>query len=747
MRNSKKYKIRPYARLLTMLGEQLIKNERIALIELIKNSYDADAEWIKITFENFDTGFKKNVKSKVIIEDNGYGMTDDIIINHWLNPATPEKLNKKKQKPKTPKGRIIQGEKGIGRFAMLKLGQKITVITRPKNGKKEYVIDYDFSAFDSDFLTENGEKKELFLDDLKVAITERDPVYFIKKKITLGTREITVPPMGTYIEISDIKGEWSNNKINDVFSDTIKLCSGFITQKEDEEKRNDFEMWFYHNDELLSYRKDYLETLKFLINERSVIRIENGIFDMKSNSFLFELNGNQTRIDLMDPIITGLKIFNKEFGDAGKILKERNLESGTFRFTFYIFDLSSKAESKYQLDKKDKEIIKEHRIYLYRDGIRVYPYGEPDDDWLQIDIYRGTISAGSFLSNDQVVGRIDITQSDNPKLKDKTNREGLIEEGNALSDFIGIIKTFLSYVRHHPYAQYRKSIEDRKVHDIYKSKRVKTGFDELRDVAGNNTKLKEIIDKTEKNYETEKDYLEKRFETAEDLAGVGLSVETASHDINSMMGNVISNLDALINDFLSKNNIDRQKVLEKLQTLRGGIGFIESQLKDIQLLFKSAKQRRRNIRVLDILQKVVRIYQHQLDKAKITLDINSSGSPLAAKATDAILLQLFINLIDNASYWLNQIDSTNKKITIYLDGDKQRLIFSDNGPGIREDDAPYIFDAFYSGKGEEGRGLGLYIAKQLLERNDYSIKLAEISSENKMSGANFVIDFISGGDE
>lgn len=95
MKNNETLKIRPYARLLTMLGEQLIKNERIALIELIKNSYDADAEWVKISFVNFDEDFKYNSNSKIVIEDSGLGMTYEIIEKHLLNPATPEKKRKK----------------------------------------------------------------------------------------------------------------------------------------------------------------------------------------------------------------------------------------------------------------------------------------------------------------------------------------------------------------------------------------------------------------------------------------------------------------------------------------------------------------------------------------------------------------------------------------------------------------------------------------------------------------------------
>jgi signal transduction histidine kinase len=108
---------------------------------------------------------------------------------------------------------------------------------------------------------------------------------------------------------------------------------------------------------------------------------------------------------------------------------------------------------------------------------------------------------------------------------------------------------------------------------------------------------------------------------------------------------------------------------------------------------------------------------------------------------------IFINFFDNSIYWLDQVDKSDKIISVSLQGDKQQMIFSDNGPGVREDDAPYIFNAFYSGKGEEGRGLGLYIAKQLLERNDYSIKLAETKTEKKLSGANFVVDFVSGDDK
>jgi signal transduction histidine kinase len=107
-----------------------------------------------------------------------------------------------------------------------------------------------------------------------------------------------------------------------------------------------------------------------------------------------------------------------------------------------------------------------------------------------------------------------------------------------------------------------------------------------------------------------------------------------------------------------------------------------------------------------------------------------------------VLLQLFLNLFDNAVYWLHAKRSGRRQIEVLLDGDEGILVFSDNGPGISAEDAPYIFEPFYSGKGEEGRGLGLYIARQLLERHEYSIELADLKRHRLLPGANFVTHFV-----
>ncbi|WP_235596289.1 ATP-binding protein [Leptospira weilii] len=734
--------IRPYARLLTMLGEQLIKNERIALIELIKNSYDADANWVKVIFSNFESNYRKSNQSQILIIDSGFGMSYDQIKQHFLNPATPIKKRKKEAgKHKTPMGRIVQGEKGIGRFALLKLGRRIKIISREKNKPTETVIDFDFTKYDEEFLTENGKEKDLFIDNIEITLTQRKPETLIKRNVQLGIRENINEGYGTIIEISDLRGDWSASKIGDVYDDLLRLQTIFPFEK----AANDFEVFIYKDDEELNFQRDHLEKLDFLLKERSVFRIEKGVFDPKNNEFKYSFNGKSVSKSLLDPEITGLKVFREGFKDSSAIerIKSGKLECGSFGFGFYIFDFSKQAPKTYLLDKSDRDIIKPHRIYLYRDGIRVYPYGEPDDDWLRIDAHRGTISAGHFLSNDQVVGYVNISQVENKSLKDKTNREGLIEEGFATSDFISILQSFLSYIRMKPYRRYRIDLALKKNMDSRKRDIIKQDLEILKPLLPEKSKARKILDKIEANYEIEKNFLIRRAEVTEELAGVGLSVETASHDIMSIMQKVAVNLDSLLRDLISKDKINKENLINELQSVRGGLSFVESQLKDIQLLFKSSKQKRKNIRVSEILVKVERIYNRFLNKEKIKFNIIEESSPLMAKTTDAVLLQLFLNLFDNSIYWLQQVDIKNKKIEVLLDGSKNRLIFSDNGPGISKLDAPYIFEPFYSGRGEDGRGLGLYIAKQLLERNEYSIYLAELKSERIESGANFVINFIS----
>lgn len=161
MSDTKKLYFEPYARLLTMLSEQLIKNEVVALTEIVKNAYDADSPWVKITFDNFDSNMVAEKNSKIIIEDAGCGMSESTLKNDFINPASAHKKIEKEEGKKTPLGRIYQGEKGIGRFSLFKLGKKITVITKTEKDIKARRLEMDLSKYEDEFIKGNNEQYKL----------------------------------------------------------------------------------------------------------------------------------------------------------------------------------------------------------------------------------------------------------------------------------------------------------------------------------------------------------------------------------------------------------------------------------------------------------------------------------------------------------------------------------------------------------------------------------------------------------
>ncbi len=743
MSEPKKLPIRPYARLLAMLGDQLIKNERIALMELIKNAYDADADWVKITFEGFGKNWETGPHSKIIIEDNGIGMAQSVIEKAWMNPATPYKRRERSEDRRTPdKKRVVQGEKGIGRFAMLKLGARISVTTRPKKSAEEYVVVLDFSDYDYEFTTHFGKPRELFLDDLNGVLHIRPATAIIPRRVVIGGVEKQAGPTGTRIEIDCLKTTWNETKLGEVATDALKLQPIFSRALDQHQERQElqFDVAFYKEKKEIASQTHEVERLQELMETSPILKITDGVYDADAHVFRFAVNGKPFEKPF-DEFRVG-KRYRDRFGAAGDE-DIRYPSCGSFKFAFYVFDLKADQEGKYYLAKDDVDRVKKHRVYLYRDGIRVYPYGDPDDDWLRTDQLRGTSAASEFLSNDQVIGCVDITHAGNPGLKDKTSREGLVGEGNAPEDFVLTIQSFLAYVRKVHFAEYRDGVQKRREQKAIKEERVEENLVRLLKHADDTSdeKTRELAKNVQRAFHVEKSYLVRRAETTEDLAAVGMAVETSSHDLMLMMSRAFNEFDVLTNAALSRGE-KCAGCFNDLQKVRGMLHFVEGRMRDIQSLFRSSKQRPHDIKVREVLNKVAHIYKSAFDKADngIALEIEEIPPPLSAKCTDAVLMQLFINLFDNSLYWLREKPKGKRLIRVVLDGDQKRVLYADSGPGIPPENRKYIFQPFFSTK-EPGRGLGLYIARQLLARHDYTIELADTKRDRILEGACFVISF------
>ncbi len=734
---------RPYARILSMIGDQLIKNEKIALMELIKNAYDADSEWVQIRFNNFEEKGNELIKTKdssIEIEDEGEGMSFDILETAWMNPASPYKyLLKEKMKDKTKiKKRIIQGEKGIGRYATLKIGGTIEIITRSnKPPHEEISLKSNFFKYDKELLglkdlDKNKNEESLFLDQMRYSYERREkPQEIIEKDITVEGKKKKRPPHGTILRISNIKENWTITKVQEIVDDIKKLNFSFVKTEE----KDSFFCEVYVNNNIIVNSSD--KKLSSLFS-RAPIRVSQGRYTPEKENISFLLNGKEITLSIQR--LKENRDFRKHYCDKkGNII--RKPECGPFDFEFYIFDLNASVDTRYYLENDDNKFVKDHRVYLYRDGVRVYPYGDRSDDWLGVDVLRGTGRAGDYLSNDQIVGYIGITRHNNPYLRDKTNREGLIEIGNSFEDFKYMILSILGYLKKE-FNKYKIINEHKGFLRFEKESETEKQLNELIKYLikkGDNKSL-QLSKKVIKEYRYERGVLWDRLKLTEDLASVGLSVESTSHDTVLMMTRIQEEVIAAIKILKSDKN-NTSNVLEIINSIRDGIDFIYTIITGIQPIFRSFKRSEHSIEIKKVIQNVRKYYGGLISTNKISFIIKQEGPLFKLDCHESILLQVFINLVDNAIYWLNTVDIPSKEILILINGRDKKVIFADNGPGIDEDDVNYIFEPFFTTKGVDGRGMGLYITKQLLGRKDYTIKYISGEKNKILSGANFILSF------
>ena len=730
----------PYARLLTMLGDQLIKDEKTALVELIRNSYDADASRVTVDFEDFGDDWSVTDKSRIIITDDGCGMTRDVIEKAWMNPASPNKLKQKAAQPKTAiKQRTMVGEKGIGRFAIFKLGACVKVATRSIDSNQELKLEMDFSSYTNEFTAIKGGQECLpFLSDLTATLTEGQPTVFN------GNGDLS---HGTRLEISHLKiKKWTQAIYEAITSDISRLQPIFsLATGHNTSAKDDFLVLFKRNGTVVAANNDSdIDTLRNLLEDKAVLKVEDGTYDADCRVFSFRLSGYRQSGSVKEIPFQKLRHYSRERFSEKKGSGDRYPECGSFRFAFYAFDLRVDKDdvetSRYFLKPEDVNIVKKHRIYLYRDNMRVLPYGDSDDDWLQVDVLRGTSAASAYLSNDQVVGCVEITQKGNPDLRDKTSREGLVSEGAAVRDFIDTIQMFLQYLRKEEYAKYREDVRRRKEHRAAQREKLEPSIDKLTRYASTigDKKLDDQIKAVSVAAKVQKETTARRCEILEDLAGVGLSVETAAHDMMMMASNA-KKLAQVLETEAYLRGASGSSDHERLHSLVESISFIEDRIRDFLPLFRSSRQKVHQISVRDILGKVIKVYAPVLRATGIPMPTVPEGD-FAVSCTDAVLMQSFINLLDNSLYWLtNGSDVKAPQIVINIAADKKLVVFADNGPGITPENAPYIFDPFFSTK-KDGRGLGLYIAKQLLGRYGYSIQLLH---DEKIKGAVFELSFMT----
>jgi signal transduction histidine kinase len=696
---------KPRARLIPELGEQLIKNESIAFLELVKNSYDACAKNCNIILKNIDD----TNKGCVVVQDDGFGMDYEKIKYVWMEPGTDDKtgLSSQNQNRQSPCNRLPLGEKGIGRFAAHKLGNEITLISK-KKGKKEVFLKIDWTKFFS----------AQYLEEVPIKIIEREPEIFLNN--TTGTKII----------IRKLKQPWSEELVIEIIRSINNMRSPFDSP---EAFNINYEI---DNKEILEKILSWDEMRKLsLFNVRCKFRVRVDEITKEKYSEISQFYYSFDPWDSMKQKISGYNFFydydefmfhGDTFGEDVKLIHNHrklvklgkqaipvNLEKyaiGEVIFEAKIFDQDAKLlKLGLQTDARKgfKEYLKFNGgIRVYRDGIRVYDYGEPGNDWLDLGTRRVNVPA-QRISNNIIIGAVHLKREQSSDLKEKTNREGFIEN-EAYQEFKDAIAYILNLTE-----RFRRLDKNRirKIFGISSvSEPVISSINELKNNIENNVrdeKLKKelniLTSKIEKDYKHINSVLLKS-------AGLGLSLSVIIHEIEKL-------IKELNNVIKRDQDIDKIKYLSDHLTklIKGYSVIISSYGNKNEDLKKLIDQALFNIEYRLLAHKIITDKEYQNYKSDVKVDCSRD-----------LVISTLMNIFDNSIYWLEYSRVSNRQIFISI-SDKMKdhitIIIADNGPGFGLS-AEEMIQPFVSLK-PGGMGLGLHIADQVMESNGGSLQFPE----------------------
>lgn len=693
--------LRPRARIIKTIGEELISNDIVAIIELVKNSYDANASIIVIKFEGRVLEVKEGQKSRKVlikqgssltISDDGTGMNLDTVKGAWMEPAT---ISKKNTKRSVGERRRYTGEKGIGRFASAKLASSLKMITRPKDDN-EIVVDFNWSDFIDD---------SKYLDQIKCSWEVRTPV--------------EIKDGGTTLKLVELNNDWDEEKIRELKIALSRLINpvapipDFLMELVLPEELSDFSGMISSPDSL--NRPDYY--IKGNVDQDGNPQL--CYYSKKKNA---EIN-----IDVSDA----------DFGLRGPLRKP---VVGPFEFEIRTWDRETESLRKIATDagstvrdvKRDLDEL--GGISIYRDNFRVLPYGEQKNDWLRLDLRRVN-NPTLRLSNNQIVGYISVSLDKNPELKDQSNREGIVES-QAFVDLKEFIKNILNQIEQKRYEERpREADEIKNKQSLFSSFSIENVHQLIQNKLPGDAEAKEIVAKAEANIQTGVKKVQEVISRYRRLSTLGLLIDVILHDGNNFLGKLDSEVYLVSKEF-EKTEFDGTKIKEHLQNISEGRKVIAQLFKRLEPFGGRKKGRPRDIIIEDAIENVFALYKNEIKKLNINIVLPVSKNEV--RIDEGELQMIFVNLLQNSMYWLETI-YVERQITILVEKTDYELsvIFSDNGPGIKEEQQQLIFDPYFSTK-PDGIGLGLTIVGELITEYDGDFALID---NGPLDGANFKITF------
>ena len=366
-----------------IIGKELITDDFIAIFELVKNSYDANAKKVQIIFENIKPQ-NKDKGSKIFIIDDGDGMTLNDIQNKWLFIAHSEKKDPKdiekndnNFRDKIQKKRIKAGAKGIGRFSCDRLGAELNLFTKKGHEKIFHKLYTNWKKFEEDTTKEFQTVKVDYdyLDNLN----EEDalPIQNFEK--------------GTILEIYSLNSDWDSDKIL-----KLKRYLQRLINPIEENEFYEFEIILQAGEFLIEDEKAKKKGKEFDIINGPVRNIVFENLEIKTTQINCTIDTSGERI-FTEIIDKGDFIFSLEEKNDFKLLKNIRIK---------LFYLNKSAKQSFSM-LMGIDPIRYGSIFVYKNQFRIHPYGDADNDWLELE-KRKTQGTKRYLATRELLGRVEV---------------------------------------------------------------------------------------------------------------------------------------------------------------------------------------------------------------------------------------------------------------------------------------------------------------------------------------------------
>ena len=745
------------ARTVLELGSELISSDIIAFYELIKNGFDAGTEdGVDIRFDivirrnsylelrrkalagsiklneirslalgalNVESSTELLDKSKtmlqqattnqrlvealdhiyemshIVVSDTGAGMSVDDLQNNFLVIGTASRKREVDKalssgKTKTP----FLGEKGIGRLSAMRLGDTLRVETAKATDSHLNCLDIDWSDFS---------QIDAMLADIDI-------------QPTLGDAKQGTAWSGTRIIIGKLTEDWTSERVKRMAEyDFSRLTDPFLDPK------NRPRVALYWNDDRVS-----IPWMQKALIQGAHVSVD-GTYKIVDGKPQLSCDVEIKNLGFPHPVESDSYLISTEDLESALIGTSREIPESalsslgpfTFQVHWYNRRLLTSMDGIGDLRAVREQQQRWSGILLYRDGFRVFPYGEDEDDWLALD-RKALARTGYTLNKAQFVGKVEISRVGNTSLVDQTNREGLRETPEQ-QVFLGVMQYVIQDLLFKSMKNVEKQYKAQKV-DLSEAKtevanldaRAKDALTKLRKVAPKGDPSLEELQQTLFDFSEFAERARQRIEEVEqesrqmiEMAGVGLMVEVVAHELARASENALENLEAL-----RGKNIPTE-VKAKLDSLRAQMKSLGKRIRVLDPLSVSGRQRVETFDLRDLILNTLEAHEAQFERHNINLKLSISEYPVHIRSVKGMIVQILENLISNSKYWLD-IDAgkqSGKKSTISISllSSPPTIVYQDNGPGIAQENRERVFRSFFSLKEKsKRRGLGLFIARE-----------------------------------